>query len=404
VTDARPERPLGSALGWLRARPALAASLWTTGAALLALVDLLWLRSLHEAGTLDRVAAAVDDVVFLMSLPGIVIATGLVTSAGHHHPPAFYPVATAVNAALLWPLLFIWLRHRRRAPVKTPGRRAFLVRGAGVAVAGLMAWAVWLEPRRLVVRRLRFPVRDLPPALDGLRVLHLTDLHLGPFVSEARLRSVIDEANALRPDLVALTGDHVHGSPAYIPRVAALLGRLRPRLGVVGVLGNHDHWEGADASRAALRRAGVVLVENRHMYLGPGGITTSARPGALCVGGVGDLWEDSPDLDRALAGVDPRTPRLLLCHHPDYAERPSVRRSATRVDLMLSGHTHGGQVSLPALGPPLVPSEHGRKYARGLVAGPRFPVHVSAGVGVAVLPVRLGVPPEMTLITLVRRA
>jgi predicted MPP superfamily phosphohydrolase len=150
-----------------------------------------------------------------------------------------------------------------------------------------------------------------------------------------------------------------------------------------------------------MARAGIPLIDNDRLFLGPSGLSGEPPAAdAICIGGVGDLWEAEIDAGRAFAGVPPSMPRLLLSHNPDAAE---VLPPDLRVDLMLSGHTHGGQVAFPVIGAPLAPTAYGKKYLGGLCRGPTCPVVVSRGVGITVLPVRLSVPPELVLITL-RRA
>jgi len=368
------------------------------------------LRPLLEAGRLDRSAVLVNVAVTVVCLPGLVAGRALYIGTDHHLSEAFlrryYAVVTSVSALFYFGLTLALLALRRRHRSDPPGRRAFLRRGLGWGAAGgvglLGGYALFLEPRWPAIRRHALPLRDLPPALVGLVVVHLTDLHLGRYNSAAYLRGVVRRCNALEPDLVLLTGDYVHGSPRYIPRVADVIGGLRARLGVCGVLGNHDHWEGAAASRRELGRVGVRLLDNRRVWVDRTGVHHAARPGVLCVAGVGDLWEDRTDLDAALGGVDPRTPRLLLSHNPDLAELARARESGHRIDLMLSGHTHGGQVRLPFGGSLISPSRHGSKYDRGFVDGPRFRVFVSAGIGTTILPVRLLVRPEIVLFRLAR--
>lgn len=368
------------------------------------------LRPLLETGALDRPAVLVNVVVTVAALPGLVAGRALYVGPAHHVDEAFlrryFTVVTAVTTLFYFALAWVWLTWRRRRPPPAAGRRVFLRRAAGWTAAGglglLGGYSLLLEPRWPRVRRLRLPLADLPPALDGLRVAHMTDLHLGRYNSAAYLESVVRRCNDLAPDLVLLTGDFVHGSPRFIPRVAAIVARLAPRLGTLAVLGNHDHWEGAAACRRALRRAGAHLVDNARRWVGRDGLSHRARPGCLCVAGVGDLWEDRTDLDAALFGVDPRTPRLLLSHNPDFAETATARRSPHRVDLMLSGHTHGGQVRLPGGRSLISPSRHGTKYDQGFVDGPRFRVFVSTGVGTTILPVRLLVRPEIVLFRLAR--
>jgi predicted MPP superfamily phosphohydrolase len=170
-------------------------------------------------------------------------------------------------------------------------------------------------------------------------------------------------------------------------------------LGVVAVLGNHDHWEGVDACRAAFDSIKIALIDNGRLFLSRRGLSSEPSRDALCIAGVGDLWDDRVDLPAALKDAPADMPRILLSHNPDVAELGEL--AFNRVDLMLSGHTHGGQVALPVVGALRVPSRFGQRYAGGLCPGPACPVIVSRGVGMTILPVRFGVPPEIGLITLV---
>lgn len=402
---------------WLR-RPVLGAlvpALLVTGVLLL---NFFWVRQLQDEGRLDRVAVVLNAVCTLVALPGIIV--GRILFLVRHHFPGhaltlYFLTSSLVTGLVVFAFVFVRLKQRQHIKRQEspspesdadPGRRRFLRRtvagalmGSGAGVLGV--YGVFVEPVWPRLRRLTWTLPGLPPALDGLRVLHLTDLHLGRFNSAAYLRAVVDQGNALAPDLVVLTGDYVHGSSRFVEPVAAIMGRLRSRFGSIGVLGNHDHWEGTALCKRALAHHHIRLVDNRHLWLGPSGLV-ERRPteGGLVVCGVGDYWEDARDLDAALGGVDPSAPRLLLGHNPDYAEDPVARSGRYRVDLMLAGHTHGGQVRLPGTRGLITPSLYGTKYASGLVQGPAFPVHVSTGVGVTILPVRLLVRPELVLLTL----
>jgi hypothetical protein len=274
-----------------------------------------------------------------------------------------------------------------------PSRRSVLLGalGAGLAAAA-DAWI--LEPRWLDVVRVDVPIAGLGSAWDGATIALLSDTHCGRFRSPDAIAHAVDVANALEPDLTLLLGDYVHGGGRYIaPGIAPFAG-LRAREGVFAVLGNHDHWDGRDASLAAMRRAGVEVLRDRSVVL-------RRRGDPLALAGVGDLLEDTPRADVALRGVAPGTPRLLMEHNPDYAE---MIPEGVRVDLMVSGHTHGGQVWLPGVGAPILPTRTGQKYARGLVAGPRCPVYVTRGVGTISPPVRFACRPEVTRIRLVAAA
>jgi predicted MPP superfamily phosphohydrolase len=150
----------------------------------------------------------------------------------------------------------------------------------------------------------------------------------------------------------------------------------------------------------AFARIGVPLIDNHRLFLTPAGLRNKPYPGrSICLAGVGDVWEDEVSFKKAIGGISRQIPRIVLSHNPDAAE---MMESGCRVDLMLSGHTHGGQVKLPLIGMPFKVTRYGHKYIGGLCHGPMCPVIVSRGVGMSGLPIRLGVPPELGLITLVK--
>jgi len=354
-------------------------------------------------------------VGYFIRLPMIVFLSPWLPMEGHHHVHlALSELLTSFTAPFFWcavaaPIVITRSLTRRvvrsaslqQANITIP-RRVFLIGAAGVIGGpGLLGgYAVLVEPQRLRIERYRMAVRDLPAALEGFRIVHVSDTHYGPFISLRYINGVVDQANALEGDLIVLTGDYVHRSPLAIGPGVHALKRLNARLGVLATLGNHDHWEGADDVRAACAEINLPLIDNARRFVSTNAITSEPVIGeSICVGGLGDLWEDDTDFDRALADAPASMPRILLAHNPDTAEHVD---SNTRVDFMCSGHTHGGQVWVPGLGTPVVPSAYGQKYAGGFCHGPHCPVIVSRGVGMAILPVRFGVPPEIGEITLVR--
>ena len=273
-------------------------------------------------------------------------------------------------------------------------RRSFLRNALGLGAAAVAAPTLavgygFAEATRLHIDRQTLAVPRLPGAFRGKTVAFVTDLHHGPFVSEADVAAVVRTTMALAPDLILLGGDYSHRDGKYIAPCFELLAALSAPLGVYGVLGNHDYRHGLAETRAGMECAGVVELTNRGVPLTVGGET-------LHVAGVDDLWHGRPDSDAALRGVAVADACLLVSHNPDFAETLRDRR----VGLVLSGHTHGGQVVVPGYGAPLVPSRYGRKYAHGLVEAPATQVYVSAGTGLSVLPVRVGCRPEITRITL----
>lgn len=247
--------------------------------------------------------------------------------------------------------------------------------------------------------------RALPGLTRPLRVAFLTDLHYGLFIYEGSVRAWVDAANAARPDLILLGGDQMDFRADAPPApLLAELGRLNAPLGVHGVWGNHDYgsfgkyysphygparpdWpQRRDALTAAYAGAGVTILRNQGL----------AVRDDLFLAGVDDLWQGKADLGAALAGKPGAGATLLVSHNPDLL--PDLTPG---VGLVLCGHTHGGQVRLPLLGAPMVPSRYGQRYAMGWVTGAHgTPAYVSRGLGLSGVPLRNLCEPEVAVFEL----
>jgi predicted MPP superfamily phosphohydrolase len=260
---------------------------------------------------------------------------------------------------------------------------------AGAAVAGGV-YGFNVEPNQLQIERVTIPLARLPGAFDGMSLVQLSDLHLGPYVTEEHLARAVEITNALKPDAIVVTGDLVNSSWRYIQPCAELLGGLGAPLGVFAVMGNHDYWVGyLDLMLQSLRKNGVTLLRNQAFPLTRGRAT-------LYLVGIDDLWLRLADLRRALARVPANACKIALMHEPDFAD---VAAQA-EIDLQLSGHSHGGQVRVPFWGPLVLP-KYAEKYPMGLARAGNFTqVYTTRGVGVLPPPIRLNCPPEITHITL----
>ena len=255
--------------------------------------------------------------------------------------------------------------------------------------------ACWLEPAGLIVTEESIHLDW--SARAPLRIAVLTDLHVGsPFNGIDKLRKIVERTNAAQPDVVCIVGDLVIQGVAFgrfvTPEsIAAELQRLRARTGVFAVLGNHDGWLGHERVRNALEGNGIRVVEESAVR-----VETSAGP--LWIAGISDVWTGRHDVPAALAAVkDDGAPVILMTHNPDVF--PLV---PDRVALTLAGHTHGGQVRLPFVGRPIVPSRFGQRYAAGHVVEGGRHLYVSTGLGTSILPIRFRVPPMISVLTLVR--
>lgn len=281
-------------------------------------------------------------------------------------------------------------RHLPRSTPLVPGRRRRIENLASHCIEALAGpFSLW-HLKRLRVERRDLSLRGLAPAFEGYRIAFLTDPHHSAVVPAWWIARAVSAVLAQSPDLILLGGDYLSHSPRYAGRLAELLRPLAARDGVFGVLGNHDHYVGAETVRQALREAAVTELRNHSVLVTRDG-------GALAVAGVGDLRFDVIDFAAAVRGVPDDVPRIVVSHDPDvFAFWPAH----LRLDLMLSGHTHGGQAHLPWLGPPYVPSQFGYRFLGGLVREGTRQLYVSRGVGAITAAIRWRCPPEITLVVL----
>ncbi len=283
----------------------------------------------------------------------------------------------------------IWLLNRGAT------RAEALYAGAAIAVFSYLtgiALVVRFRPRAadVEVTELDIPIAGLPQAFDGYRILHISDLHANAFLPVAGVRDRLARGASLSYDLVACTGDLSGETVSMAEGVAQALAELPARDGVFVVLGNHDIWVGEEGVTAALARAGVTALMNAS--------TSISRNGdRLYLAGVNDSsYTGKADLGAALAGAPKEGVVVLLSHAPGIVRDERAGRAA----LILSGHTHGGQVALPVIGPLYVPSRLGRRYAAGLHRIGGSWLFINRGLGEIAPPIRVNCPPEIALLTL----
>jgi predicted MPP superfamily phosphohydrolase len=232
-------------------------------------------------------------------------------------------------------------------------------------------------------------IDDLPPAFDGYRIVFLTDTHVARFVRRVFYETIVEQSNRFDPDLVLLGGDFV-SFHRHIPLVAdALLAELKARDGVYAVLGNHDYWAGASEIREAMGSRGVQFIVNRVVPLRRNGQ-------GIALFGIDEVHRGEPDVEAVFAQIE-RGPRIGVTHHPDLIDELNGRR----IDLLLCGHTHGGQIRFPFFGAVVVPSRHESRYALGFHRVKDVLMYVSRGIG-AIPPIRILCKPEVATFTLRR--
>lgn len=295
-------------------------------------------------------------------------------------------VALATLAAALVGLLF--------GGAMVAGRVAAL---AAAALLALLAVAGYVGSKRLVVRHVEVAHPALPPQLDGLRIVQLSDLHVGPHTSRRFLARVVREVERARPDVVAHTGDQVDDYDRDVAHFVRALGSLDAPLGVYAIAGNHDIYAGWEGVRDGLAAAGVRVLVNEAVPVERGGASlwlAGTGDPAATQWGVADPLAPAPDLDRTMAAVPPGAFAVVLAHNP--ALWPGLAQRGAQ--LTLSGHTHHGQLSIPALkwclASPFLEHAMGRYDEGGRT------LYINPGTNYWGLPLRLGAWPEVTVVTL----
>ncbi len=270
--------------------------------------------------------------------------------------------------------------------------------GAAVTATVGLAAAGWIygrhiEPNWIEVVRHELPIADLPSHLDGFKIVQMSDFHLWPHTKVAQVRKAVHKVQALRPNVVALTGDYVSLNAQAIYALGPELAKLSPSHGMYAVLGNHDvdrrFPETKGIIKDGLASVKIPLLVNERVELDNG----------LVIAGLDEMFDGMPNLPKAMDGVSAETPTILLMHQPDYADHAC---RDPRIKVQLSGHTHGGQVCPPFIKPLYLPY-YGTRYYTGLHKVGNLWLNVNRGIGLAYFgPVRFRCRPEITEIVLRR--
>lgn len=264
-----------------------------------------------------------------------------------------------------------------------------LVAGSGLSAVAGYGYTAIIEPEWLAVERVLIPIKSLPTALEGFKIVHMSDFHLYPYTTLEHIRAVVVRANALKADVICLTGDYVIRKVEPMGDLASGLGKLNAKHGVFSVMGNHDIWTNRVLIEERLKAVGILTLNNSGVSLNEGGKS-------VWLAGVDSAFAGNPSLPAALEKAPGASVGVLLAHEPDPADTYSLD---PRVALQLSGHTHGGQVRIPGIGALILP-EYGLKYDCGLYKVRDMWVYTTRGIGVIGPPIRFNCRPEITEIIL----
>jgi hypothetical protein len=260
---------------------------------------------------------------------------------------------------------------------------------------GGVGYGVLMEPNWFKVETVRLKLPRLSRRFSGLRIAQISDIHMGGWMNSERFQRVADLIIAEKPDMLLITGDFLIGhddadvSQPVVQDLISGLSQLTELFPTFAVLGNHDYWTDVNAVRHILSASGITDLTNAVF-------TLQRDDESLHLCGVDDIWEGTVRLEEVIAQLNDNNAAILLAHEPDFADTSAA---TGRFDLQLSGHTHGGQVVLPFLGPPILPYL-GHKYGSGLYKVGEMFQYTNRGVGMARLPIRINCPPEITLFVL----
>ncbi len=245
------------------------------------------------------------------------------------------------------------------------------------------------EANSFQIEEVKIFLNKLPKALDGFRIVQLSDIHHSPFTSSEFIEQIVEKANQLEPDMFVLTGDYVSHENEYIAPVAEILSQLVSEFGTFACLGNHDHWTNAELVTAEFRSNGIKMLVNEGFRFG-------ARNESFWLCGVDDFGEGLSNIRQSLRGSKADEMKLMLAHNPAI-----MRRAAYwGIDLVLSGHTHGGQLKFREPREKFLFPNRRRRFSSGLHHRKETQIYITRGIGTVVVPMRYQCPPEITVLEL----
>jgi uncharacterized protein len=308
--------------------------------------------------------------------------------------PFAWWAASSMLAFLI--VILLWPARRASHELASPGRRQFLERTTTAVVAAPFvagAYGLFYGRLNLQTTTQRIRLARLPKAFDGFRIAQLSDIHVGPFMTEAQIRKYVGITNALKPDLVALTGDFITWDPSTQRAVVGALAGLKAPFGIFGCLGNHEAWSHTEDSITLLfAQAGIRILRQARAPIATAGESLNL------------IGVDFATRPRYLEGVESLVAsdrvNILMSHNPDSFDRAAQ----LGIDLSLAGHTHGGQLALEFISPEIAPSRLVTPYVSGWFEKPGGQLYVNRGIGTIGVPMRVGAPPEITVFELTRKA
>lgn len=257
----------------------------------------------------------------------------------------------------------------------------------------------YFEARNIILKKITFSHKDIPESFDGKKIIFVSDIHCDQYFGPEKVATLVERINKQNPDIIIIGGDNVRKDSIYSTPFFKEIANLKSRHGVYTVLGNHDHWEGRELIQKGFKSCGFYTCDNQAYWVKEGN-------DSIRIGGVGDFWEDEQLLENTIDKVKESDFCILLSHNPDYMENLNSKL----VDLVLSGHTHAGQITFLGLWAPIMPAsmhpkylQTGQKYRYGWKQKETIRMYVTSGIGMGGFPFRFFASPEIVEITLTNK-
>lgn len=299
-----------------------------------------------------------------------------------HWCAALFAMIPTLLGAIVWPVVLL----ARGEPAAFPTHFAAIAYAAGLVIC---AYGILYRRRVFLVDRIDVPIDELPKALDGLTIAHLSDLHIGALTPKSWGKRWVEAANRAQPDLAVVTGDMVTSGTEFHSDIAEVIGGLRALHGTYVCMGNHDYFGDGEPLISLMREAKIEVLRNE-------GVALTHEGETLFLAGIDDTWTRRDDLGKALAARPAGAPTILLAHDPERFPRAV----AENIALVLSGHTHGGQIAVPFLATRFSLAHFAHRYRLGLYREKKSTLYVHPGLGTTGPPIRLGVAPRVVLLRL----
>lgn len=271
-------------------------------------------------------------------------------------------------------------------------RRSFLKLSTSLLVTAMAStpfYSFFLERFWIEEKHINLSFNRLPDAFSGLKIVHISDLHIGDFYGKDHVADIVKRVNQLKPDILCFTGDLVEDNVDMLDEITPILKKIRTNLAKIAILGNHDYRAGAEKKvQLCLRNSGFIVLNNENISFARNGFK-------IHIAGIEDMMFGNPSIEKSIANIPEDHFIIMLAHEPDFADTVSQYP----IDLQLSGHSHGGQILIPFIGPIFKP-DGAKNYLKGLQKVSNTMLYTSRGIGTTFLPIRFNCRPEITVFTL----